>query len=112
MLRAYGGTERIALMRTVITTVILLSFVTLANAQTAASPKPAFSTPPQMVKTADGLAIKFAVAAPTDADVAVLDAKGKVVRHLGSAMLGDNPPEPFVKGLEQQIAWDGNDDAH
>jgi DNA-binding beta-propeller fold protein YncE len=72
-----------------------------------------FATPPKAVRAGEGVKITFAVAAPTDAEVAVLDARGKVVRHLGAAALGakNPPPPPFRAGLSQEVSWDGKDDA-
>ncbi|MEO2032739.1 MAG: hypothetical protein ABGZ35_11705, partial [Planctomycetaceae bacterium] len=48
----------------------------------------------------------------TDVEVAILDAKANVVRHLAAGVLGGkNPPPPPLKtGLIQEIPWDGNDD--
>jgi hypothetical protein len=56
--------------------------------------------------------ITFTVSAPTDVEVAILDAKDKVVRHLAAGVLGGkNPPPPPLKpGLSQNIVWDGKGD--
>ncbi|MHC4915671.1 MAG: hypothetical protein ACYTGB_09280 [Planctomycetota bacterium] len=56
--------------------------------------------------------IAFTVSAPTDVEVAILDAKGKVFRHLAAGVLGGKypPPPPLVAGLSQSIEWDGKDD--
>ncbi len=60
----------------------------------------------------DGVKIGFAVSAPTDVEVAILDAKGAVVRHLAAGLLGPNAPEPFKKdALAQEVLWDRRDDA-
>ena len=72
----------------------------------------AFATKPS-VQQVDGKAtVAFAVAAPTDAEVAILDAKGVVVRHLAAGVLGgkDAPPAPLKAGLAQSLVWDGMDD--
>jgi hypothetical protein len=71
-----------------------------------------FGTPPTAVAAKEGLKITFAVAEPTDVDVAVLDAKGKVVRHLAAGMLGGKspPPAPLAAGLAQELFWDGKND--
>lgn len=63
-------------------------------------------------KTGPGAQITFTLAAPTDIEVAVLSADGKVVRHLAAGVLGGKfpPPAPLKPGLAQQLAWDGNDD--
>ena len=55
--------------------------------------------------------IAFEVKEKTDVTLWISDAAGKMVRHIASGMLGENPPEPFQKGtLKQTIAWDGKDD--
>ncbi|GEM_PF-2179404 len=63
-------------------------------------------------KAVDGARrIAFKAAAPTDCAVAVLDAQGKIVRHLAAGVLGERAPEPLKKGtLEQELEWDGKDD--
>jgi len=71
----------------------------------------AFTAKPKAVKRDGRVAIRFAVSAPTDVEVAVLDARGKVVRHLAAGLLGPNAPAPFRKdALAQTINWDGKDD--
>lgn len=57
--------------------------------------------------------IAFAVSAPVDVTVRIVDAKGEVVRHLACGMVGlENAAKPFApKSLAQKLAWDGNDDA-
>ncbi|MFW6162954.1 MAG: hypothetical protein ACODAJ_09305, partial [Planctomycetota bacterium] len=54
----------------------------------------------------------FAVSAPTDVEVAVLDAEGAVVRHLAAGVLGGQnpPPAPLQPGLAQSLEWDGSAD--
>ncbi len=71
-----------------------------------------FRAAPTAARDAGGTHIRFALAAPADVEVAVLDATGKVVRHLAAGVLGaDNPPPPPLKpGLAQDLAWDGKDD--
>ena len=62
---------------------------------------------------ADGkVRISFALDAATDVEVAILDAQGKVVRHLAAGVLGEDsaPPAPLKPGLAQQLEWDGLDD--
>ncbi len=59
----------------------------------------------------DRYEITFAVKGFCDATVGIVDAGGKVVRHLASGVLGKNAPEPFQKGsLSQKIYWNGKDD--
>jgi hypothetical protein len=52
------------------------------------------------------------VSAPTDVEVTVLGADGKVVRHLAAGVLGGKhlAPEPLKAGLVQEILWDSKDD--
>ncbi|MHC4917387.1 MAG: hypothetical protein ACYTGB_18065, partial [Planctomycetota bacterium] len=71
-----------------------------------------FSTPPTAKKTDGKIAVAFAVAGKTDVELAILDAKGQVVRHLAAGVLGGEkaPPAPLRKGLAQSIEWDLRDD--
>jgi len=69
-----------------------------------------FATKPAAARDGAGAKISFAAAAATDVEVAVLDAKGAVVRHLAAGVLGDKAPEPLKPGLAQTLTWDGNDD--
>ena len=64
-------------------------------------------------KAAAGYEVAFTVAAPTDVTVRVVDAKGKIVRHLACGMVGlERAAKPFApKTLSQKIVWDGVDDA-
>ncbi|HOX07288.1 MAG TPA: SMP-30/gluconolactonase/LRE family protein [Planctomycetota bacterium] len=71
-----------------------------------------FAAKPSAANDGAAAKIAFAVSAPTDVEVAVLDAKGAVVRHLVAGLLGKNAPEPLKKdSLAQEVAWDGKDDA-
>jgi DNA-binding beta-propeller fold protein YncE len=72
-----------------------------------------FAAKPQAAKAGDKVTVAFSVAGPTDAAVEILDAGGKVVRHLGAAALGgkNDPPPPFKAGLAQSVEWDLRDDA-
>jgi len=59
----------------------------------------------------EGGRITFEVSDYCDLAVHVLDAKGKVVRHLAAGVLGDNPPTPLQpKSLSQSLPFDGNGD--
>ncbi len=71
-----------------------------------------FSKPPQVSRAGDQVTVSFAVSESTDVEVAVLDAKGQIVRHLAAGVLGGkNPaPPPLAAGLEQRLTWDGKDD--
>lgn len=88
------------------TRTLLLSL--LLAFQPAATADLEFAAPPKA--TRDGVA--FMLSRSADVEVAVLDAKGAVVRHLAAGVLGGKnpPPSPLQPGLEQQIAWDGKND--
>ena len=71
----------------------------------------AFTARPAAARDGNKVKITFTLSAPTDVEVAVLDAKGQVVRHLAAGLLGENAPAPFKKNsLSQEIVWDGKDD--
>jgi len=66
---------------------------------------------PRAVAAGGGVKISFAVSAPTDVEVAVLDAKNKIIRHLAAGLLGRSAPAPLMKGsLRQELSWDRRDD--
>ncbi|MHC4917673.1 MAG: hypothetical protein ACYTGB_19535, partial [Planctomycetota bacterium] len=73
--------------------------------------KASFASGPE-VKKADGkVSISFEASRAIDVEVAVLDAKGKVVRHLAAGLLGEHAPAPFARGqLKQTLVWGGKDD--
>src|SRR5262245_45780257 len=80
----------------------------------AGSPQsaPTFTRKPVAAQEGGGFTIRFAVSRETDVEVAILDDRGKVVRHLAAGVLGKNAPEPLKRdSLEQEVAWDGRDDA-
>jgi hypothetical protein len=59
----------------------------------------------------DKYEITFAVKGNCDVTVGIVDAEGKVIRHLGAGVLGANAPAPFQKNsMKQTIYWDGKDD--
>jgi DNA-binding beta-propeller fold protein YncE len=70
-----------------------------------------FKSAPVIKKTGDKVSITFTLSKATDCEVAVLDAKNKIVRHLAAGLLGDQtpPPPPLKTGLSQSILWDGLD---
>jgi hypothetical protein len=77
----------------------------------AAAQDPTFARKPSAAAEGDRVRIEFAASAETDCEVAVLDARGRVVRHLAAGLLGRNAPEPFQKGaLAQTLHWDRKDD--
>lgn len=77
----------------------------------AAEP-PKFVAAPSFTESGGVVHIAFEVNTSTDVEVAVLDGKGKVVRHLAAGVLGGKnpPPAPLQKGLAQTLEWDGKDD--
>ena len=72
----------------------------------------AFATPPAAVKNGDGATITFTISEKADVEVAVLNSKAEVARHLAAGVLGGEkpPPEPLAAGLSQTLKWDGKDD--
>lgn len=90
---------------------IIILTVALLNGLVSAA---AFVEPPAISRVAGETVVTFSVSASTDAEVAVLDASGKVVRHLAAGVLGGTvaPPLPFdsASGLRQSVEWDGLDD--
>ena len=72
----------------------------------------AFTQKPKVKRVGkDKYEITFAVKGYCDVTVGIVDAKGKVVRHLGSGVLGRNAPPPFQKSsLKQTIYWNGKGD--
>ncbi len=79
--------------------------------QRASSPRRAsFTAKPKAVRKGKGVTISFAASVPTDVEVAILDAKGAIVRHLAAGMLGEKAPKPLGPGLSQTLTWDGKDD--
>ncbi|MEX0700711.1 MAG: hypothetical protein WD069_01305 [Planctomycetales bacterium] len=98
-------------LRTLLATTILLGFA-FATAPAPAA-ETSFSTPPKVATAGGKTTLSFTLAAPGDVEVAVLDAKGKVVRHLAAGVLGGKnpPPSPLKAGLAQSLEWDGKDDS-
>jgi DNA-binding beta-propeller fold protein YncE len=84
----------------------------LAASTWALAEEAKFTAKPAAVKAGDSVKVSFAVSACTDVEVAMLDGRGTVVRHLAAGLLGPTAPEPFQKdSLAQQVVWDGKDDA-
>jgi len=70
-----------------------------------------FVAEPKAEAAGEGIRVSFEVSAATDVEVAVLDAKGAVARHLAAGLLGPNAPEPLARGaLKQELIWDKKDD--
>lgn len=89
---------------------LLLLCVTSAAA--APDQAPRLVAGPAAERAGRGVVIRFAVSRETDAEVAIVDAEGRVVRHLAAGRLGRNAPKPFRAGsLTQTLSWNGTDDA-
>src|SRR5262245_49173806 len=70
-----------------------------------------FAEKPKVTRNGDRVEIAFATKGYCDVTVAVEDDQGRIVRHLGSGVLGDNAPAPFQKNsLRQVVVWDSKDD--
>lgn len=69
-----------------------------------------FTQKPSAKKNGEKVKIEFAVNRETDVSVFIEGKDGKVVRHLVSGVLGQNPPPPLKPGLAQSIEWDGKAD--
>jgi sugar lactone lactonase YvrE len=91
----------------------LLPVAFLAPLVAAPATDQLFARPPQATRAGDQVTVAFALSRSTDVEVAVLNAKGEVIRHLAAGVLGGKnpPPAPLKAGLEQQLTWDGKDDA-
>jgi hypothetical protein len=87
---------------------ILLLLLLLAQASQTLE----FSASPKATRDGNGVTVSFALAKPADVEVAIVDARGTVVRHLAAGVLGGKnpPPAPLQPGLEQKILWDGRND--
>jgi hypothetical protein len=85
--------------------------ITMLLSSTALSAEVGFDVKPSAVKDGKHIRIAFTVAGPTDVEVAVLNAAGRVARHLAAGVLGGQtpPPEPLKAGLAQTLTWDGRD---
>lgn len=91
---------------------IYLGLAAIAAVSEAPGGEAKFVAGPATKKSGDKTVVSFAVNVKTDVEVAILDARGKVVRHLAAGVLGgENPPPPPLKaGLSQSLEWDGKDD--
>jgi hypothetical protein len=70
-----------------------------------------FTTAPRARRSGEHVVITFTVSKRTDVEVAILDGKGRVVRHLAAGVLGPDAPEPFERNaLAQKLVWDGRGD--
>ncbi|MCG3180890.1 MAG: hypothetical protein BIFFINMI_03253 [Phycisphaerae bacterium] len=70
-----------------------------------------FTQAPQISRSGDRVRIRFASKGYCDVTIAIEDARGNILRHLVSGVLGPNAPEPLAKNsLAQDVTWDGKDD--
>ena len=83
-------------------TLATIVFALLA-ANTARAGEVTFTQKPVAQKQGEAVTVAFGLSAPADVEVAVLDAKGAVVRHLAARRL-------TRATLSQRITWDGKDD--
>lgn len=66
---------------------------------------------PTLQKAQDKWVIEFELNDYTDVEVAILDSKGNVLRHLVAGLLGEKAIAPFqANSKSQKIEWDGKDD--
>ena len=95
------------------TCVALVVLLLAGAAAVAAEPEPVrFTKPPTVTRDGATTRIRFAVSRQADVEVAILDVKGNVVRHLAAGVLGarNAPPPPLKPGLAQSIVWDAMND--
>jgi SMP-30/Gluconolactonase/LRE-like region len=72
---------------------------------------PRLTAGPTVKREGGSTRISFSVSVATDVEVAILDAGGKVIRHLVAGLLGPKAPAPLKKdSLVQEVVWDGKDD--
>ena len=96
--------------------IVLISLMLLTSLQAVAEEAPpAFKVPPTAEKAPVGVTIAFTADRQTDAEVALLDPAGKIVRHLAAGRLGHLPGAPGTHPLQkntlaQKILWDRKDD--
>ena len=76
------------------------------------APKVTFTSKPTVSKKGDKTILAFTISGPSDVEIAILDAKEKIIRHWAAGILDANKPapEPLKTGLSQSLEWDGKDD--
>ena len=90
---------------------LIAGMIWAAMSVTAFAADAKFTAGPAVAKDGDKLKVSFTVSAATDVAVAIVDAKGEIVRHLAGGVLGKNPPAPLqADSLSQTLTWDGQDD--
>ncbi len=90
---------------------VTLLVVLLGNMALAADS--VFKSPPSVTRNGSGMTVAFELKRSTDVEVAVLDARRKVVRHLAAGVVGGRQAAPPLQAgsLSQSIVWDGKGDA-
>lgn len=84
--------------------------IVLPSPETTTKVTARFATPPTVTSANGKSLITFTAATVTDCTVAIIDDKGKIVRHLAAGMLGPRAPEPLkTDSLSQELAWDHKD---
>jgi len=92
-------------MKFLVLTICLNAAMTACGAGVAFTQKPSVSVEHGKVK------ITFALSAPTDVAVGIVNEKGNVVKHIAGGMLGDKAPKPLKPGsVSQTLRWDRTDD--
>jgi hypothetical protein len=99
-------------MRTQALHALWLALFAVGSASASEPPAPPkFVKAPAAAKTAGGgVRIEFAVNRKTDVAVYILNARGKIARHLVAGVLGQKAPAPLKPGLSQSLEWDGKGD--
>jgi DNA-binding beta-propeller fold protein YncE len=88
------------------------ALVGIVSGSTLGADAPTFTKKPTATIAGGVVKVEFAVSAPTDVTVDIVDAAGHVVRHLAAGRLGPNAPAPLKpNSQEQSLVWDGKDDA-
>jgi hypothetical protein len=90
----------------------LSPLVLLLAAGSLAAEEIKFAASPSAERDGKTVRLSFALSQSADVEVAVLDSKDRVVRHLAAGVLGakNAPPAPLAAGLKQKLTWDGKDD--
>jgi hypothetical protein len=91
----------------------LCFLICLCSCLAAGAGEVKFSNKPKAAKSNAKVKITFTASASTDVEVAILDARGKVVRHLAAGVIGGQAKAaaPLKAGLAQSIEWDLRDNA-
>jgi hypothetical protein len=122
--RTTSGTEdRMPRARTIVYGLLAMALILAAPRPAAFGAEPvnyqgekreavfAFAAEPSVTKEGDSFTITFEAKGFCDCTVAIEDARGRIVRHLASGVLGSRAPEPFRRNSRKQsLRWDGKDD--